>query len=94
MRSLKKYGRFCGAIFLISNGLLLLRKGSFYEGTLEEGTTVKFLDLNNNGMYSRGLKKHIPNKEKTFLHLGDIFDGVETQQDWGKCYRILSFRRN
>ena len=27
-------------------------KGSFYEGTLEEGTTVKFLDPNNNGMYS------------------------------------------
>lgn len=59
-------------------------KGSFYEGTLEEGTTVKFLDPNNNGMYSR-VEKHIPNKEMTFLHLGDIFDGVETPQDWGNA---------
>ncbi|NMR34176.1 SRPBCC domain-containing protein [Chryseobacterium aquaticum] len=59
-------------------------KGSFYEGTLEEGSTVKFLDPNNNGMYSR-VEKHIPNKEMTFLHLGDIFDGVETPQDWGNA---------
>lgn len=59
-------------------------KGSFYEGTLEEGTMVKFLDPKNNGMYSR-VEKHIPNKEMEFLHLGEIFDGVETSQDWGNA---------
>jgi len=59
-------------------------KGSFYEGTLEEGTTVKFLDPKNNGMYSR-VEKHSPNKEMRFLHLGEIFDGVETPQDWGNA---------
>ena len=25
----------------------------------------------------------MPNKKMEFLHLGEIFDGVETPQDWG-----------
>jgi len=57
-------------------------EGSFYEGTLEEGSIVKFFDSNNNGMYSRVLA-NIPNKEMIFLHLGEIYDGVEVPQDWG-----------
>lgn len=57
-------------------------EGSFYQGTLEEGTIVKFFDPNNNGMFSRVIK-NIPNKEMTFLHLGEIYDGVESPQDWG-----------
>lgn len=28
-------------------------EGSFYKGTLEEGSIVKFFDPNNNGIYSR-----------------------------------------
>ncbi|UOU97179.1 hypothetical protein MUU74_11810 [Chryseobacterium daecheongense] len=59
-------------------------EGSFYEGTLEEGTLVKFFDPNNNGMYSR-VEKNIPNKEMKFLHLGEIYDGVEQPQDWGEA---------
>lgn len=59
-------------------------EGSFYEGTLEEGTIVKFFDPNNNGMYSR-VEKNIPNKEIKFLHLGEIYDGVEQPQDWGEA---------
>ncbi|ROI00889.1 SRPBCC family protein [Chryseobacterium daecheongense] len=59
-------------------------EGSFYEGTLEEGTLVKFFDPNNNGMYSR-VEKNIPNKEIKFLHLGEIYDGVEQPQDWGEA---------
>ncbi|WP_228446642.1 hypothetical protein [Chryseobacterium sp. 3008163] len=43
---------------------------------------MKFFDPNNNGMYSRVLKNN-PNKEMTFLHLGEIYDGVEVPQDWG-----------
>lgn len=57
-------------------------KGSFYVGTWDEGSIIKFFDPNNNGMYSRVLKND-PNKEMTFLHLGEIYDGVETPQDWG-----------
>ncbi|GAB0157880.1 hypothetical protein CHRYSEOSP005_31700 [Chryseobacterium sp. Alg-005] len=59
-------------------------EGSFYEGTLEEGTIVKFFDPNNNGMYSR-VEKNIPNKEMKFLHLGEIYDGVEQPQNWGEA---------
>lgn len=57
-------------------------EGSFYVGTWEEESIVKFFDPNNNGMYSRVLKNEA-NKEMTFLHLGEIYDGVETPQDWG-----------
>lgn len=59
-------------------------KGSFYEGDLEEGSIVKFLDPNNNGMYSR-VEKNIPNQEIIFLHLGEIYDGVEVAEDWGEA---------
>lgn len=57
-------------------------EGSFYMGTWEQDSIVKFFDPNNNGMYSRVLKND-PNKEMTFLHLGEIYDGVEVPQDWG-----------
>ncbi|KUJ53372.1 SRPBCC domain-containing protein [Chryseobacterium sp. JAH] len=57
-------------------------KGSFYVGTWEEDSMMKFFDPNNNGMYSRVLKND-PNKEMVFLHLGEIFDGIEVPQDWG-----------
>ncbi|MCX8534010.1 SRPBCC domain-containing protein [Chryseobacterium luquanense] len=57
-------------------------EGSFYIGTWEQDSIVKFFDPNNNGMYSRVLKND-PSKEMTFLHLGEIFDGVEVPQDWG-----------
>ncbi|MDF2930926.1 MAG: ATPase [Chryseobacterium sp.] len=57
-------------------------EGSFYIGTWEKDSLMKFFDPNNNGMYSRVLKND-PNKEMTFLHLGEIYDGVEVPQDWG-----------
>lgn len=57
-------------------------EGSFYIGTWEEDSMMKFFDPNNNGMYSCVLKNN-PNKEMTFLHLGEIYDGVEVPQDWG-----------
>lgn len=33
-------------------------------------------------MYSR-VEKNISGKEMKFLHLGEIYDGVETERDWG-----------
>jgi uncharacterized protein YndB with AHSA1/START domain len=58
--------------------------GSFYLGNLEEGSIIKFFDPNNNGMYSR-VEKTIPNKEIKFLHLGEIYDGIEVPQNWGEA---------
>lgn len=59
-------------------------EGSFYMGTFEEGSIIKFFDPDNNGMFSR-VEKNIPNKEMKFLHLGEIYGGVETEQDWGEA---------
>ncbi|MGG5207990.1 SRPBCC domain-containing protein [Chryseobacterium sp. MIQD13] len=59
-------------------------EGSFYMGTFEEGSIIKFFDPNNNGMYSR-IEKNIPHKEMKFLHLGEIYNGVESEQDWGEA---------
>lgn len=59
-------------------------EGSFYIGTWKEDSLMKFFDPNNNGMYSRVLKND-PNKEMSFIHLGEIYDGVEVPQDWGNA---------
>ncbi|KQT17692.1 ATPase [Chryseobacterium sp. Leaf404] len=57
-------------------------EGSYYMGTLEEGSKVQFLDPENNGMFSK-VVKNIPQKEMVFLHLGEIYSGIETPMDWG-----------
>lgn len=57
-------------------------EGSFYVGTWDEDSIIKFFDPHNNGMFSRVLKND-PNREMVFLHLGEIYDGVEVPQDWG-----------
>ncbi|WP_312075775.1 SRPBCC domain-containing protein [Chryseobacterium sp.] len=57
-------------------------EGSFYKGTLEEDSKVQFLDPDNNGMFSK-VVKNIPGKEMIFLHLGEIYSGIETPMDWG-----------
>ncbi len=57
-------------------------EGSFYVGTLEEDSKVQFLDPDNNGMFSK-VVKNIPAKEMVFLHLGEIYSGIETPMDWG-----------
>ena len=56
-------------------------EGSFYKGNLEEGSKIQFLDPENNGMFSK-VVKIIPSKEMVFLHLGEIFSGVETPMNW------------
>ncbi|WP_415327710.1 SRPBCC domain-containing protein [Chryseobacterium sp. MMS23-Vi53] len=68
-------------------------EGSFYLGTLEEGTTVKFFDSKNNGMYSH-VEKNIPHEEMKFLHLGEIYDGIETPQDWGEATETWLLEEN
>jgi len=68
-------------------------EGSFYQGTLEEGNIIKFLDPNNNGMFSR-VEKNIPAKEIKFLHLGEIYSGVEAPQDWGEATEAYILEEN
>jgi hypothetical protein len=68
-------------------------EGSFYEGTLEENNIVKFLDPKNNGMYSR-VEKVIPNEEIKFLHLGEIYEGIEVAQEWGEATEAYFLEEN
>lgn len=68
-------------------------EGSFYQGSLEEGSIVKFFDPNNNGMFSR-VEKNVAPKEMKFLHLGEIYDGVESPQDWGEATEAYILEEN
>ncbi len=59
-------------------------EGSFYQGNLQEGATIKFLDAKNNGMYSK-IVKLVPNEEIIFRHLGEIYEGIETPRNLGEA---------
>lgn len=59
-------------------------EGSFYQGNLKENEIIKFLDPQNNGMFSK-IVTLIPNQEIKFLHLGEIYNGVEATQNWGEA---------
>ncbi|WBV53555.1 SRPBCC family protein [Chryseobacterium gambrini] len=58
-------------------------EGSFYQGNLKENEIIKFLDPQNHGMFSK-IVELIPNQEIKFLHLGEIYNGVEAPQNWGE----------
>ena len=45
-----------------------VNEGTYFEGTWEEGSVMRFLDDENNGMYN-SVEKNIPNKELTMKHL-------------------------
>lgn len=68
-------------------------EGSFYEGELEEHNVIKFLDPKNNGMYSR-VEKIIPNEEIKFLHLGEIYEGIEVPKEWGNATESYFLEEN
>lgn len=59
-----------------------LAKGSYYEGTMAEGTKVHIYDPERNGMYNL-VEKNIPNREMSFKNLGWIMNGEEVPQDFG-----------
>lgn len=58
-----------------------MNEGTYFEGTWEEGTIMKFLDPKNNGMYNL-VEKNIPNKQLSMKHLGWILEGELTPQNW------------
>jgi len=44
-------------------------------------------------MYSR-VEKNIPNEEMQFLHLGDIYEGIETPQKWDDATETYILEEN
>lgn len=58
-----------------------VNEGSFFEGNWEEGTIMKFLDSENNGMYNL-VEKNIPNQELKMKHIGWILNGELSPQNW------------
>ena len=58
-----------------------VNEGTYFEGTWEEGSVMRFLDDENNGMYN-SVEKNIPNRELTMKHLGWIYGGELSPQNW------------
>ncbi len=56
-------------------------EGSYAESDCNEGSKIKFLNANGEGMYSVIEKKN-PYKQMTFKHLGEITNGVEKENEW------------
>ncbi len=67
-------------------------EGSFYKGTLEEGSIVKFFDPKNNGMYSR-VEKNIPNKEIKFLPLVRFMTAWKKHKTGEKQLNLIYWRK-
>lgn len=58
-----------------------MNEGNYFEGKWEEGSIMRFLDSENNGMYNQ-IEKNIPHRELVMKHLGWIYDGELSPQDW------------
>ena len=58
-----------------------MNEGTYFEGNWEEGRIMRFLDSENNGMYNQ-IEKNIPNRQLVMKHLGWIYDGELSPQDW------------
>ncbi|MBW8331321.1 MAG: SRPBCC domain-containing protein [Prolixibacteraceae bacterium] len=56
-------------------------EGSCAVSDWNEGSKIRFLDANGNGMFSV-IEKKIPNQQMSFKHLGEIKDGVEISTEW------------
>jgi hypothetical protein len=56
-------------------------EGSHAVSDWNEGSHIRFLGPNNNGMFAV-IDKKIPNQQMTFKHLGEIKNGIEEPKDW------------
>ncbi|MCE3227724.1 MAG: hypothetical protein K0S32_2275 [Bacteroidetes bacterium] len=56
--------------------------GSYAKSDWNEGSKILFLSPEGSGMHSI-IEKKIPNTQMSFLHKGEIKDGVEVDADWG-----------
>ncbi|MGJ4751751.1 hypothetical protein [Leptospira kmetyi] len=75
-------------------------EGSYYEGTWEKGTEIRFVGPDDNGalqgMFSK-VQENIPYKFISILHLGLIVDGVvdtesEAVKKWAPSFENYTFQ--
>lgn len=71
-------------------------EGSYYEGSWEQGKTIRFLSPDGDGMISE-IAEHRPNEFISIRHLGYIMKGVDdTESDairaWAPAYENYTFR--
>jgi len=59
----------------------IFSEGSYAEGDWNEGSKMKFLSANGEGMYSV-IEKKLTNKQMTIKHLGEIKNGEEKDSEW------------
>ena len=57
-------------------------EGSYAESDWNEGSKIKFLSPNGEGMFGI-IKRKIENKEMSFEHQGEIVNGKEEPRNWG-----------
>jgi uncharacterized protein YndB with AHSA1/START domain len=55
--------------------------GSYAESDWQQGSKITFLSPQGNGMFAI-IEKKIPNHEMSFVHQGEIINGVEEKKDW------------
>ena len=60
-------------------------QGSYAVSDWNEGSEIRFLDSNNNGMFSK-IEKKISNEQMTFKHLGEIKNGAIELKPWGDAF--------
>ncbi len=58
-----------------------LNENTYFEGNWEQGSMMRFLDQDNNGMYNL-VVKNSHGSELSMKHLGWILDGELSPQDW------------
>jgi uncharacterized protein YndB with AHSA1/START domain len=58
--------------------------GSYAKSDWKEGSKILFLSPEGSGMHAI-IEKKIPGKQMTFLHKGEIKDGVEQESKWGEA---------
>lgn len=61
----------------------IFQEGSYAESDWKEGSEIKFMSPDNNGMYGI-IEKLIPGEKMYFKHLGDIKDGEKQEVSYGE----------
>ena len=56
-------------------------EGSYAKSDWQQGSPIQFLDPKGNGMFSV-IETHIPNRQMTFKHLGELHNYEEQNKDW------------
>ena len=70
-----------------------LDEGTYFVGTWDENSVIKFLDQQNNGMFNL-VVKNIPFQHLKMKHLGWILDGELSPQNWIDSTIIYNIEEN